>query len=279
MKQSILSLIILFVTMNLSLGVSATQQQLISIEIFQKNAINSDEKYSEIVREEREECANNAKNDETLIATVERMQHNGVSLKLIASCVNLINYSCYKNNSFISPTRTSITTQHDLSIVGGESAWLLEQFLDCKFSPVTSSTTTETLVMIQKKAVICLNKICAQPLTEENPERKIDISKYSLSEKLSLAGNIDSSPAILDALSYDTNEDVCRKIVQNPNTPTITLKKLSNNQIFTLRNSPQVTDITTSSLAILAGSHPKFGPRRYFEGNYLFLRMKKKQHC
>jgi hypothetical protein len=275
--KNLLNLVFFMLLMSLAHG---AEKREMTIEIFQKDGIRTDENYSAVLQVYGNELSENMKEDDHLVLLVEKWKKQGVPLLAMQGWINSLSpdYNAPLEGTPCSKTRTSIVTQHNLSIWTGTYAWLLEQTLDCKFLPITATTTTDTLKSIQDSANLRLKEICSQPLVEEKPEKTVDISKYDKTEKLKLAGDTTTSPATLDKLSRDTNEDVQRAVAQNSNTAGITLKRMSQVPFSTIpaNSSPNAKE-TPLPVAMIVKRHPKLGPRSLLEGNYLFLREKKKE--
>ena len=211
-----------------------------SVEVFLRDDIHTMEKYRE-VHEVETASLHEVKTEADLIALAEKWKRDGVSDEMVRNLYPRINPGIASPSSGLPKEKNLITTQHDLSIIPGEYAWLLEQILDLQLPPVTASITQRRLGKLLDPVFHREGVVFTLPLTEEHPEKTVDISRLSRAEKLKLAANPAASAATLEKLARTRDTDILMAVAQNKSTPDTILETLEGTHFqprFPLKNIP-----------------------------------------
>jgi hypothetical protein len=226
MKKNMFLLSISFLLTCNALYCYASESPSSAVEVFYRDITR--QQYQTIIFSDCKDLIA-VKCDADLIALAQKWKNEGVSCGCAASLLSPIEHNPTRPSG-LSKTRTSIVTKHDLSIDGGECAWLFEQLLDITLPPVTASTSKKQLAAIVETVNKRLIEIEKQPLVEEAPKETLSVSALGKEDKLKRASDSASSAATLDSLARNGDAEVQAAVANNPKTLDLTLHALGRNR-------------------------------------------------
>jgi hypothetical protein len=245
MYKSILSLfVVLFCCAQIH--VYAADWSSSELEVFIKDNVR-DSAECKVSIDVENKTFSSVKSYKQLVEVVKDAQEKGISLYMLRSLTGGLSF--WKLDSRFKDIDT-IKTKHDLSTNGGGTAWMLEQFLNCEFPPVSATTTSETIRNIQNDARKYLMALDEMPIVAADLTTKVDLSSRNKLEKIDLGKKEDTPLYILSELARESDVEIRRTIAANPKTPYHTIEMLCTDKDQITRETAQKAPVIVSSYTI-----------------------------
>lgn len=117
----------------------------------------------------------------------------------------------------------TIESHHDLAVVGGRAAWVLERRLCEELPAVTSTNDPDELTKIKTAAYLLLANR-EKELIAQRAQKQVE--RMNADQKMGTALSGDSHEALLRVLAKEPNVKVRRAVASNRNTPLSTLSDM-----------------------------------------------------